>query len=63
MESGKDNFDPKILQVFIKSIGIYPVGSLIKLESGPLGIVLVQNTGKLLTLGRKFFLHTTQRAY
>ncbi len=32
-------FDPKIFQAFVKSIGIYPTGSLVRLASGRLGVV------------------------
>lgn len=36
--SGK-HFDPEILSGFIKTIGLYPVGTLVRLESGEVGIV------------------------
>jgi HD-GYP domain-containing protein (c-di-GMP phosphodiesterase class II) len=37
--SGKD-FDPILLKVFIDMLGVYPVGTLLKLDTGELGIVL-----------------------
>ena len=40
-------FDPKIFQAFVKSIGIYPTGSLVRLASGRLGVVTAQSTGSL----------------
>jgi len=36
------HFDETMVQKFIKAIGIYPVGSLVRLESGRLAIVLRQ---------------------
>lgn len=33
------HFNPKLVQAFIKSIGIYPAGSLVRMESEKLGIV------------------------
>lgn len=36
--SGKD-FDPILLKAFINMIGIYPVGTLLKLDTGELGLV------------------------
>ena len=45
----KDHFDARIFQAFVKSIGIYPVGSLVRLTSGRIGIVTDQSPTALTT--------------
>ena len=36
------HFNPELVQAFIRTIGIYPVGVLVMLESGMIGVVIAQ---------------------
>lgn len=50
------HFDERIFQAFVKSVGIYPTGSLVKLKSGRLGVVVEQGGKSLLSpVVRVFF--------
>jgi putative nucleotidyltransferase with HDIG domain len=42
------HFNPRLIQAFIKGIGIYPAGSLVRLESDKLGIVREVSTDRIL---------------
>ena len=61
-EWSKGHFDPKVFQAFVKSLGIYPVGSLVKLSSGRLGVVIEQTEHSLLSPRVKVFFSTRANA-
>jgi putative nucleotidyltransferase with HDIG domain len=48
-EWSNGHFDTQVFQAFVKSLGIYPIGSLVKLTSGRLAVVIEQ-TPKSLTM-------------
>jgi len=58
----KGHFDPAIFQAFVKSLGIYPIGSLVRLSSGRLGIIVEQAEKSLLTPRVKVFFSTKANA-
>jgi len=50
------HFDERVFQAFVKTIGIYPSGTLVRLKSGRLAIVIEQTEKSLLTpIVRVFF--------
>lgn len=49
MSQWTGHFDQSLFQMFVKIIGIYPVGSFVKLQSGKMGVVCEQNNESLLT--------------
>ena len=54
----KSHFEDRVFQAFVKSVGIYPVGTLLQLQSGRMAVVLEQSDHSLLTPQVKVFYST-----
>lgn len=48
MASWTGHFDPVVFQAFVRSLGIYPVGTLVRLQSQQLAVVMEQSPAALL---------------
>jgi putative nucleotidyltransferase with HDIG domain len=57
----KTHFDDRVFKAFVKSVGIYPIGSMVMLQSGRLGVVVDQNPVSLLKPLVKVFFSTKSR--
>jgi putative nucleotidyltransferase with HDIG domain len=42
----RSKFDPKLLQVFIRCLGVYPPGTIVQLSNGAIGMVATVNTAR-----------------
>lgn len=49
MAKWSGHFDDTVFKAFVKSVGIYPIGSMVKLKSGRLAVVIDQSQKSLLT--------------
>ncbi|MGB0128489.1 MAG: HD-GYP domain-containing protein [Rhodocyclaceae bacterium] len=62
-EWSKFHFNADLVQTFLRTIGIYPVGSLVMLESGRLAVVLEQTPNSLLTPCVRIVFHARNNHY
>lgn len=58
MATWEGHFDVPVFRLFVKCLGIYPTGSLVRLSSGRLALVLEQNPGELTRPRVKVFFST-----
>jgi len=63
MAEWNGHFDPVVFQAFVKCIGIYPTGALVKLKTGRIGVVVEQSENSLLTPKVKVFFSVKSNSY
>ena len=63
LEWSDHHFDPILAQKFIRSVGIYPSGTLVRLHSGRLGVVIQQKEKTLLEPLVRVFYNSRQKHY
>ncbi|MCG2585802.1 HD-GYP domain-containing protein [Massilia sp. TS11] len=62
-EWSKFHFNPKYVQEFMRCVGIYPVGTMVLLESGRLGVVVEPHETNLLAPKVNVFFNTKKNVY
>jgi len=63
MASWSGHFDPVVFKAFVKSLGIYPIGTVVMLKSGRLAVVVRQNPDSLLKPVVKAFFSTKSKIH
>lgn len=62
-EESERQFDPALVTAFVRTLGVYPVGTLVLLESGHLAVVDAINPVNSLTPLVRVIYHTGRRQY
>ena len=60
---GGNQFDPGLIAAFVRTVGIYPVGTLVLLESGHLAVVEQEHPEQLLSPVVRVIYHSGRRQY
>jgi len=63
MAQWQGHFEGRVFKAFVKSLGIYPVGSTVKLDSERLAVVIDQNKESLLAPMVRVFYDTQTKTY
>jgi HD-GYP domain-containing protein (c-di-GMP phosphodiesterase class II) len=62
-EWSRFHFNPQLVQAFMRCVGIYPVGTMVMLESGRLGVVVEAHETNLLAPKVNVFFNTKKNIY
>lgn len=62
-EQGGQQFDPELVASFIDTVGLFPVGSLVRLDSGHLAVVLAQHADQPLEPTVRVIYHADWQKY
>jgi HD-GYP domain-containing protein (c-di-GMP phosphodiesterase class II) len=62
-EQGGSHFDPELVAAFVRTVGIYPIGTLVMLESGHLAVVEEIHHDNLLCPVVRVIYHGARRLY
>jgi HD-GYP domain-containing protein (c-di-GMP phosphodiesterase class II) len=63
LEWSRYHFDPVLVKAYVKCVGIYPTGSLVRLESGRLAVVVEQNDENMMQPRLNVIYHAEHHRY